>query len=111
MGGAQPLAITMNEGVGLVVEVDPAAAKRRLDAGYVDELTSDLDDALRRVEAARSEARPLWVALVANAADIEPELVRRRWRPDAVTDQTSAHDLVGGYVPGGMRLEEALDLR
>ena len=111
MGGAQPLAITMNEGVGLVVEVDPAAAKRRLDAGYVDELTSDLDDALRRVEAARSEARPLSVALVANAADIEPELVRRRWRPDAVTDQTSAHDLLGGYVPGGMRLEEALDLR
>ena len=111
MGGAQPLAITMNEGVGLVVEVNPAAAKRRLDAGYVDELTSDLDEALRRVEAARLEARPLSVALVANAADIESELVRRGWRPDAVTDQTSAHDLLGGYVPGGMSFESALDLR
>ncbi len=111
MGGAQPLAITMNEGVGLALEVDPARARRRLDAGYVDELTTNLDDALARVDAARDAGRPLSVALVANAADVEPELVRRGWRPDAVTDQTSAHDLLGGYVPGGMTFEAALDLR
>ena len=111
MGGAQPLAITMNEGVALCLEVDPARAERRHAAGYVDELTADLDDALARVEAARAEGRPRSVALVANAADVEPELVRRGWRPDALTDQTSAHDLLGGYVPGGMAFEAALALR
>ena len=111
MGGAQPLAITMNEGVALCVEVDPARAERRHAAGYVDELTTDLDDALERVNRARAEGRALSVALVANAADVEPELVRRGWQPDALTDQTSAHDLVGGYVPGGMSFEAALSLR
>ncbi len=111
MGGAQPLAITMNEGVALCLEVDPARAERRHAAGYVDELTDDLDDALARVEAARAEGRPRSVALVANAADVEPELVRRGWRPDALTDQTSAHDLLGGYLPGGMAFAEALALR
>jgi urocanate hydratase len=111
MGGAQPLAITMNEGIALVVEVDPARARRRLEAGYVDELTTDLDDALARIENARAAGRPHSVALVANASDVEPELVRGGWRPDAVTDQTSAHDLLGGYVPGGMGLVAALELR
>jgi urocanate hydratase len=111
MGGAQPLAITMNEGVGLCIEVDPARAERRRGAGYVDELTTDLDDALARVDRARAEGRPLSVALVANAADVEPELVRRNWQPDALTDQTSAHDLLGGYVPGGMSFHDALALR
>jgi len=111
MGGAQPLAITMNEGVALCVEVDPARAERRHAAGYVDELTTDLDDALARVERARADGRALSVALVANAADAEPELVRRGWQPDALTDQTSAHDLLGGYVPGGMSFEAALSLR
>ncbi len=111
MGGAQPLAITMNEGVALCIEVDPARAERRHAAGYVDELTDALDDALARVEAARAEGRPRSVALVANAADVEPELVARGFRPDALTDQTSAHDLLGGYVPGGMSFEAALALR
>jgi urocanate hydratase len=111
MGGAQPLAITMNEGVALVIEVDAARAERRLAARYVDELTTDLDDALARVERARLAREGRSIALVANAADIEPELVRRGWRPDVVTDQTSAHDLVGGYVPGGMPFEAALELR
>jgi urocanate hydratase len=111
MGGAQPLAITMNEGVALCVEVDPARAERRHAAGYVDELTRDLDDALARVDRARTDGHALSIALVANAADVEPELVRRGWQPDALTDQTSAHDLVGGYVPGGMSFEAALELR
>jgi urocanate hydratase len=111
MGGAQPLAITMNEGVALCIEVDPARAERRHAAGYVDLLTRDLDDALAQVEAARAEGRPLSVALVANAADVEPELVARGWQPHALTDQTSAHDLLGGYVPGGMSFEAAIALR
>ncbi len=111
MGGAQPLAITMNEGVALCIEVDPARAERRRAAGYVDMLTTGLDEALALVEAARTSGRALSVALVANAADVEPELVRRRWQPDALTDQTSAHDLLSGYVPGGMAFDEALALR
>ncbi len=111
MGGAQPLAITMNEGIALCIEVDPARAERRHAAGYVDELTSDLDDALARVERARATGRAVSIALVANAADVEPELVRRGWQPDALTDQTSAHDLLGGYVPAGMSFEAALELR
>jgi urocanate hydratase len=111
MGGAQPLAITMNEGVALCIEVDPARAERRLAARYVDEMTTDLDHALARVERARAAGEGRSIALVGNAADIEPELVRRGWRPDVVTDQTSAHDLLGGYVPGGMTFEDALALR
>ncbi len=111
MGGAQPLAITMNEGVALVIEVDPSRAERRKQAGYVDELTTDLDQALATIGRwqQNSEARSL--ALIGNAADIEPELVRRCWQPDVVTDQTSAHDPLGGYVPGGIGLEEASELR
>ncbi len=111
MGGAQPLAITMNKGIALCIEVDPARAERRRAAGYVDQLTTDLDAALDHVEVARTAGHALSVALVANAADVEPELVRRRWQPDALTDQTSAHDLLGGYVPGGMAFDEALALR
>jgi urocanate hydratase len=111
MGGAQPLAVTMNEGAALVVEVDEARAQRRLDAGYVDELTHDLDEAIASVDRWRADGIGRSIALVANAADVEPELVRRGWRPDVVTDQTSAHDPLGGYVPGGIGLEEALALR
>ncbi|MDQ4036125.1 MAG: urocanate hydratase [Chloroflexota bacterium] len=111
MGGAQPLAITMNEGACLVVEVDEARARRRQDAGYVDEMTTDLDQALRLVEGWRAEGAARSVALLGNAADVEPELVRRSWQPDVVTDQTSAHDPLGGYVPGGIGLQEALALR
>ena len=111
MGGAQPLAVTMNEGAVLAIEVDPARAERRHAAGFVDEVTTDLDEAVTRVDRWRSAREARSIALVANAADIEPELVRRGWRPDLVTDQTSAHDPLNGYVPGGMPLAEALELR
>jgi urocanate hydratase len=111
MGGAQPLAVTMNEGAVLAVEVDPARAERRHAVGYVDEVTTDLDEAVRRVDAWRAAGEGRSIALVANAADVEPELVRRGWRPDVVTDQTSAHDPLGGYVPGGIGLADALVLR
>ena len=111
MGGAQPLAVTMNEGAALVVEVDEARARRRLDAGYVDELTDSLDEAVAMVDRWRAERIGRSVALVANAADVLPELVRRGWQPDLVTDQTSAHDPLGGYMPNGLSLTDALALR
>lgn len=111
MGGAQPLAATMNGAAVLVIEVDPARAQRRQRDGYVDELTDDLDDAIAKVEAWKSEGTARSIALIANAADVEPQLVLRGWRPDVVTDQTSAHDPLGGYVPGGIGLEQALKLR
>jgi urocanate hydratase len=111
MGGAQPLAITMNEGAALVVEVDPARAQRRRVAGYVDELTTDLDNAVRKVDAWRAAGEARSIGLIANAADVEPELVRRRWQPDVVTDQTSAHDPLGGYIANGMSLADGLALR
>jgi urocanate hydratase len=111
MGGAQPLAITMNEGAALVVEVDEARARRRLDAGYVDELTHSLDEAVNVVDGWRADRIGRSVALVANAADVLPELVRRGWKPDLVTDQTSAHDPLGGYVPNGLSLADARALR
>jgi urocanate hydratase len=111
MGGAQPLAVTMNEGVALVVEVDEARAKRRLEIGYVDMLTASLDEALGWARAAAAEGRASSIALVGNAAEIEPELVRRGERFDAVTDQTSAHDALNGYVPAGLTVAEAAELR
>jgi urocanate hydratase len=111
MGGAQPLAITMNEGAALVVEVDPAHAERRHEAGFVDEVTHDLDEAVRKVDAWRMAGEARSIALIANAAEVEPELARRGWHPDLVTDQTSAHDPLGGYVPGGIGLAEARELR
>jgi urocanate hydratase len=111
MGGAQPLAVTMNEGAALVVEVDEARARRRLEAGYVDELTHDLDEAVAVVERWRDEGIGRSVALVANAADVLPELVRRGWRPELVTDQTSAHDPLNGYVPNRLPMADALALR
>ena len=111
MGGAQPLAVTMNDGACLIVEVDETRAQRRLEAGYVDELTHDLDEAIRLVDRWRADGEARSVALIGNAADIEPELVRRGWRPDVVTDQTSAHDPLEGYVPGNMDLAEALQIR
>jgi len=111
MGGAQPMAVTMNEGVALVVEVDPARVQRRLGAGWIDHATDDLDDALRDVQAAARSGRPRSVALLGNAADIFPELLRRGERFDVVTDQTSAHDPLGGYIPGGVSAEEAPRLR
>jgi urocanate hydratase len=111
MGGAQPLAITMNGGAALVVEVDESRARRRLDAGFVDELTHDLDEAVRTVDGWRRNRVGQSLALVANAADVLPELVRRGWHPDLVTDQTSAHDPLNGYVPNGLALADALALR
>ena len=102
MGGAQPLAVTMNEGVALVVEVDPARAQRRLDIGYVDRMSLSLDEALGMAREAAAAGRAESIALVGNAAEIEPELVRRGERFDVVTDQTSAHDALNGYVPAGV---------
>jgi len=110
MGGAQPLAITMNEGVGLIVEVDPARAQRRLEIGYVDVVVDDLDEALRLVDAARKAGEAKSIGLIGNAADVFPELVRRGITPDVVTDQTSAHDLLE-YVPLGLSVEESKRLR
>ncbi|MEO6462727.1 MAG: urocanate hydratase [Candidatus Eisenbacteria bacterium] len=111
MGGAQPLAVTMNGGVCLAVEVDPQRLDRRVTLGYCDERADALDDALARCRAAVDERRALSVGLLGNAADILPELVRRGVVPDAATDQTSAHDPLGGYVPAGLPLEAAVALR
>ncbi|MGH8867387.1 MAG: urocanate hydratase, partial [Actinomycetes bacterium] len=111
MGGAQPLAVTGNGGVALCVEVDPWRARRRLEHGYLDEIADSLDDGLARAETARRERRALSIAVVANCADTHPELVRRGWTPDVVTDQTSAHDALHGYLPNGMSLDEAAALR
>jgi len=110
MGGAQPLAVTMNEGVALVVEIDPHRAQRRLETAYIDEVTDDLEDAMTRVEAALADERPLSVGLIGNAAVVLPELVARGVRPDVVTDQTSAHDPLY-YLPAGMTFEDAVALR
>jgi urocanate hydratase len=111
MGGAQPLAVTMNEGVALVIEVDPARIARRLATRYLDEQADSLDDALRRVDAYRAAGEARSVGLCANAADVLPELVRRGITPDVLTDQTSAHDALLGYVPNGLSLAEAAALR
>lgn len=111
MGGAQPLAVIMNEGVCLVVEVDEARIKRRLKAGYCRETTHELNDALEMVEIAAKEGEPQSVALLGNCAEVHPELVKRGFRPDVVTDQTSAHDPLEGYIPAGLTLREAEELR
>ena len=111
MGGAQPLAVTMNEGVALVIEVDPERARRRHQIGYVDRQTGSLDEALAWVRSAAAEGRAESVALIGNAAEIEPELVDRREAFDVLTDQTSAHDALNGYVPAGVSVERAADLR
>jgi urocanate hydratase len=107
MGGAQPLAVTMNEGVALCVEVDPERLARRLDTAYLDERADDLADAIARVEQAAAEGRAVSVGLVGNAADVFPELLAAGFRPDVVTDQTSAHDPLGGYVPSGIEPGDA----
>ncbi len=111
MGGAQPLAITMNEGVGLIVEVDRWRAERRLELRQIDRITDDLEEAMTWVEEALAQEQPLSVGLVGNAAEVLPELVKRGVVPDVVTDQTSAHDPLYGYIPAGMSLEEAQALR
>jgi urocanate hydratase len=111
MGGAQPLAATLNGAAFLAVEVDELRVDRRLATQYLDRKTRDLDQALAWVLEARAEKRPLSVALIGNAAELLPELVRRSVTPDVVTDQTSAHDTLNGYVPAALTLAEATDLR
>jgi len=109
MGGAQPLAITMNEGTGLIVEVDHSRAERRRRQGFLDEIAPTLDDALAIAQRSIRDRTPRSIALIANAADVLPELVRRGVRVDVVTDQTSAHDPLDGYVPAGV--EDLVGLR
>jgi urocanate hydratase len=111
MGGAQPLAVTMNEGVALCVEVDPERIRRRLEIGYLDQEASDLEDAIGRCVAAKAERRGLSIGLCGNAAEILPELLARGFEAEIVTDQTSAHDPLVGYIPAGLSLQEAERLR
>jgi len=111
MGGAQPLAVTMNGGACLAVEVDEARARRRVETGYCDRLTSSLDEAVALCREATAARRGLSVGLIGNAAEVHPELLRRGIIPDIATDQTSAHDPLNGYVPAGLSLEQAAALR
>src|SRR3954465_13356407 len=111
MGGAQPLAVTMNGGVALCVDVDPTRIQRRLETAYLDTSTDNLDDALALADEAVREKRALSIGLLGNAAAIYPEMVRRGRAPDMVTDQTSAHDPLRGYVPLGLDIEAAPRLR
>ncbi len=110
MGGAQPMAITMNKGVGLIIEVDPERARRRLEAGYVDVVVDDLEEAMTLVEEVLKDETPKSIGLIGNAADVYPELVIRGVVPDVVTDQTPAHNL-HNYIPAGLTLKEADELR
>jgi urocanate hydratase len=111
MGGAQPLAATMAGASMLCVEVDPQRIQRRIDTRYCDRMTHDLDEALAWVRTATAQRKPLSVGLVGNCAEVLPELVRRGITPDVLTDQTSAHDELNGYVAAGMTLEAAAELR
>ncbi|MEJ5228981.1 MAG: urocanate hydratase, partial [Pseudothermotoga sp.] len=111
MGGAQPLAVTMNDGVILAVEIDKRMIERRLDKGYLDTWTDNLDKALKMVDEAIKSKKPLSVALLGNAAEIHPKLVKMGMIPDVVTDQTAAHDPLNGYIPKGLTVEEAAELR
>jgi urocanate hydratase len=111
MGGAQPLAATMNGALFLGVDVDPARIEKRLQSGYCDKIATSLNQALQMIDDARKQGRALSVGLVGNCADILPEMVKRNVVPDVLTDQTSAHDALNGYVPNGVSLAEALKLR
>jgi len=111
MGGAQPLSATMHDAAFLGIDVDRSRIEKRVATGYCDRLTTDLDEALRWLLEARDAKRPLSIGLLGNAAELLPELVRRGFTPDVLTDQTSAHDTLNGYVPAGMSLETAAELR
>ncbi|SHE77505.1 urocanate hydratase [Seinonella peptonophila] len=111
MGGAQPLAVTMNGGVAICIDVDPSRIQRRIETRYCDVQVTDLDEALKLAREAQSEGKPLSIGLVGNAAELYPEFVKRNIVPDFVTDQTSAHDPLNGYVPVGYSLEAAAELR
>ncbi|MFA7359861.1 MAG: urocanate hydratase [Candidatus Kapaibacterium sp.] len=111
MGGAQPLAATLNGGVILGIDVDRTRIQKRIDTGYTDVLAKDLDEALKLIMDAKKEGKSLSVGLVGNAGEVLPEILKRNVIPDVVTDQTSAHDMLNGYVPMGMTFEDALALR
>lgn len=111
MGGAQPLAATLNGACFLGIDVDPARIEKRIKTGYCDRMTSDLDEALLILEDARSKGEAVSVGLVGNCADVLPELARRGVVPDVLTDQTSAHDSLNGYVPNGLTIKDAAELR
>ncbi|MDG6220178.1 MAG: urocanate hydratase [Candidatus Thermoplasmatota archaeon] len=111
MGGAQPLAVTMNEGVAIAVEVDGERIRKRLETRYCDVMIDNLDEAIHIAMEAKREGRPLSIGLLGNAADVLPEFARRGIVPEVVTDQTSAHDELNGYVPNGMSYQEAMELR
>src|SRR4051812_48882860 len=111
MGGAQPLAASLAGAVSLNVEIDPHRIERRLETRYLDEVAGDLDDAVRRVRRYAADGRGVSVGLLGNAGEVFPELARRGVAFDLVTDQTSAHDMLNGYVPMGMSLEQAIALR
>jgi urocanate hydratase len=111
MGGAQPLAVTMNGGVALCIEVDASRIERRIKTRYLDRETTDIDEAVGWTEEARSAGEAVSIGLLGNCAEVLPELLRRGFRPEIVTDQTSAHDPLGGYVPAGLSLEDAVALR
>src|ERR1700757_967816 len=111
MGGAQPLAATMNGAVFLGVDVDPARIEKRLKSGYCDKIAWSLDEALKLIDQARKDRKALSVGLVGNCGDVLPEIVSQGVVPDVLTDQTSAHDALNGYVPNGLSLEDALALR
>jgi urocanate hydratase len=111
MGGAQPLAVTMNDGVVIAVEVDPSRIQKRLDTKYCDRMTDSLDEALLWAYEAKGKGEPLSIGLVGNAAEVHHEMLKRGVKIDVVTDQTSAHDPLNGYIPEGLTLEEAAELR
>jgi urocanate hydratase len=111
MGGAQPLAVTMNDGIALCVEVDPTRIKRRLDTKYCDVETDNIDQAIKMATDAKSKGQALSIALLGNASEVLPTLLQKGFKPDVVTDQTSAHDPLNGYIPEGLSLKEAAALR
>ncbi|GFR36103.1 urocanate hydratase [Thermobrachium celere] len=111
MGGAQPLAVTMNEGVALCIEVDRDRIEKRINTKYLDVYYEDINEALNRAIEAKEKGEAISIGVLGNASDILPELVKKGFVPDVLTDQTSAHDPLNGYVPGGMKYEEALELR
>jgi urocanate hydratase len=111
MGGAQPLAVTMNEGIALCVEIDPTRIERRLEKRYCDVKADNIEHALKLALEAKREGKPLSIAILGNAAEVLPALIAKGFQPDVVTDQTSAHDPLTGYVPAGMSLQAAIELR
>jgi len=111
MGGAQPLAVTMNDGVCITVEVDRTRIQRRIDHRYCDVMVESIDEAIKRAQEAKKQKKPLSIGLLGNCAEVLPEMFKRGFRPDILTDQTSAHDPLNGYVPAGMSFEAALELR